>query len=139
VPIPTMEEIVSRMKTGQRFQVGGDEYRWDDARGEIVVDEGGELGVRSEGQLRQVVCSHPEVFGGTRATVAEVIERLKAGEQIQYGGGRLFEMFGWDVDSNRLYIESVDEGHATRYTCSESRLADAIAESPQVFADVRYK
>lgn len=127
---PTIEQIVARMKSGTKFRVGREEYRW--ANGQIVVDDR-EI---SEGQLRQVVALHPEVFGGAKPTLRDVIDRMKKGERFQYGGGRMFEVFGWD---KQLYVDSVVDGEESRSSCSEARLAEAIAESPQVFTDVRYK
>lgn len=135
---PTMAEIVSRMRQGIKFRVGRDEYRWDKMKGELIVDEGASSHAISEGQLRQVVASHPEVFGGSKPTLRDVVERMKQGERFQYGGGRSFEVFGYDANTKQLYVESVVDGEESRGSCSEQRLAEAIAESPQVFTDVRY-
>ena len=131
---PTIEQIVARMKSGTTYRVGREEYRWHN--NELRVVEGAQSHAISEGQLRQVVASHTELFGGTKPTLRDVIDRMKKGERFQYGGGRMFEVFGWD---KQLYVDSVVDGEESRSSCTEARLAEAIAESPQVFTDVRYK
>jgi len=131
---PTIERVVSLMRSGAEFRVGSDVYCWDDERGGLIVIEGTRAHAISEAQLRQVVANYPVVFGGRKATLPEVIERMKHGERFQYGGGRIFEVFGWNATYG-LYVDSVVDGEESRGPCSESRLAEAIAESPQVFAD----
>jgi Zn-finger nucleic acid-binding protein len=132
-PIVT-DEIVWRMKSGVQFRVGRDEYWWDAAQGELMVRSSGRSHAISQAQWRQVVASHPEAFSGMPAMLAEVIARMKRGEEFQYGGGRIFDVFGWDADRQQLYVESVVDGYRSRDLCSESRLAEAIAEAPHLFA-----
>jgi hypothetical protein len=64
-------------------------------------------------------------------TLDEVLVVLRAGEEIQVGGGRSFPTYL--MRNGQLIVVHCDDGYTEEAPCSEQALRDAIAGAPNVF------
>jgi hypothetical protein len=64
-------------------------------------------------------------------SLEEVLAVLRAGHEIQVGGGRSFPTYA--MRNGQLVVIQTDDGYGEEVPCSEERLREAIAEAPNVF------
>lgn len=63
--------------------------------------------------------------------LTKVLEALRAGQEVQVGGGRVFYWFA--MKSGQLLKIHSDEGHLDEVPCTEAELEAELTANPQLF------
>lgn len=65
-------------------------------------------------------------------TLEDVKAALRDGRRMQIGGGRIFHT--WTMTADALVVVHSDDGYTTELPSDDASLREAIAGSPEVFA-----